>query len=76
MTCLTFDQIIDYINDRLSSQEKMQATKHLEECELCREAMEAAASHPWVGDFARPWSPTLEREDLTGDFITASPPFW
>jgi tetratricopeptide (TPR) repeat protein len=46
MTCLTFDQIIGYINDRLSSQEKTQAAKHLEECDLCREAMEAAASHP------------------------------
>lgn len=44
--CITFDQIIDYIDDRLSSQEKAQAAKHLEECELCREAMEAAESHP------------------------------
>lgn len=46
ISCLTFDRIMDYVEDKLSPQEKLQADQHLEECNLCRDAIAAAESYP------------------------------
>lgn len=44
--CLTRQQVLNYLEDRLTPKEQHEIEKHLLECPLCSDAVEGAETHP------------------------------
>jgi hypothetical protein len=46
MPCLTFEQMLGYVEKKLSSAKRVEIEKHLTACEFCSEALEGFAAFP------------------------------
>ncbi len=44
--CLNLDQMIGYVDNKLASERRAQIETHLDQCRLCREAMEGVRLYP------------------------------
>lgn len=60
-SCLSLEQLTEYVEDKLSPKERSEAERHLQDCPLCRDAVDGLSSYRGEQDFREMVNEVRER---------------